>query len=1115
MNTLRFIRHTLLPCVSQRKKGVVAALGMAFIGLAFTLSMPTLAATLAGVYTLDWFTFSNGGGQATGAAYTLNSTIGQPMAGSLSGGAYSMAVGFWRPDVPGGPITPTLDLAKSVSSSTARSGDTLTYTLSLTANGAPVTATLTDTLPMSMTYAGGSVVNGATYDPASRQIRYSGSIVPGNPVVITYRVTVAAGAAPGSVLANNAVATFNVDGVTYRVERTAVVAIPSAIAPSTLVLIYANGDNTLSSSMLALLNNAEKSAGTPGVVVMMLLDGPGPNDARLYHLQGDVDESCPNYINPTCNGRYTYGENVWAWTDDTANPYSLSEFLKGAILAYPGAQRVILSLVGHGSGWFPNVLLGQPSAWDGQPGGLLWDQNPGGFLSTKALGDALRWATQATGVKIDLLYLDACMMATSEVAYEVRDSVNVVLASENWTWASFPYDAYLNQSVITGAHSAAQIGTDWLNIQASLLRNNGYPFTLALIDTSKMSQLQASVDALASALTPTLPSGGASLAAAHTPGVCFDSSQDGLIDGHDNLCDLSGLARHLAVTFSGNPGVVSAAHGVENAVASTVLAEDHNSGSPWVKPGTRWEWESLGGLSIYAPLHEDDWKRSYYNGTSLRFAQNSAWAALLNTYWNAPPPAPPACATGCQPPAPINLAPINIQASAGHNDIHISWSLDNPLANLAGYHVLRQVTGSSFITLTTTPINSIQFTDGGLITGTTYCYQVNGVSSTGAVVGQSGLACAIFGQLTLWVPPVVARPGATNVIVPVNLSHGDGLCPVAIDVTLHYNPSVVIANGTVSPTIYTQGYQFVANTNVPGQVKITAIIPTCLKLNGPGSLFNVGFTISGTVGQISSLDFITGLINTVIYDDSDLNVPVSLALESGSVTVNNAFTRGDLNGDTVVNSADALISLRIANGQYTPTPDQRSACDVNGDGDCTAADSTQILCYIAFGSWNGCGPTLTTAAFRPSVSSGMAAANVVRIEIGPAGASAGQIVTAPVKIVNGEDFAGGTFTFQYDASRMTFSGVTPAALTAGFTIQSHVPEAGLVRISLARQTVINADGTIFNLRFTVAGGTSPSPMGLSTAKLNDVFGRDFATSALQREVQVVIIHNVFLPIARR
>lgn len=257
------------------------------------IAAPALAATLNGAYSLDWFTINNGGGSANGGSYPLNSSIGQSIAGSLSGGSYTLGVGYWSGLADETPVSSTLQLDWSASVPIAAPGQSITFTLTLTATGpAAIPAILTDTLPISMTYVNGS---------------------------------------------------------------------------------------------------------------------------------------CPNYQNPTCNGRYVLGQNMWEWTDDTANVYSLSEFLQSATFAYPDAGQVVVSLVGHGSGWYPNVLLGLPSAWDGQPGGV----HPGGYLTTRSLGNALRWAYQATGRKINLLYLDACLMAMSEVAYEVSDSVDLVLASEN------------------------------------------------------------------------------------------------------------------------------------------------------------------------------------------------------------------------------------------------------------------------------------------------------------------------------------------------------------------------------------------------------------------------------------------------------------------------------------------------------------------------------------------------------------------------------------------------------------------------------------------------------------------------------------------------------------
>jgi len=46
-------------------------------------------------YSIDWFTIDGGGGTSTGSVYSVSGTIGQPDAGALSGGSYTVAGGFW------------------------------------------------------------------------------------------------------------------------------------------------------------------------------------------------------------------------------------------------------------------------------------------------------------------------------------------------------------------------------------------------------------------------------------------------------------------------------------------------------------------------------------------------------------------------------------------------------------------------------------------------------------------------------------------------------------------------------------------------------------------------------------------------------------------------------------------------------------------------------------------------------------------------------------------------------------------------------------------------------------------------------------------------------------
>ena len=44
---------------------------------------------------IDWFVVSGGGGTASGGNVTLDSTVGQPIAGVSTGGNVSLGAGYW------------------------------------------------------------------------------------------------------------------------------------------------------------------------------------------------------------------------------------------------------------------------------------------------------------------------------------------------------------------------------------------------------------------------------------------------------------------------------------------------------------------------------------------------------------------------------------------------------------------------------------------------------------------------------------------------------------------------------------------------------------------------------------------------------------------------------------------------------------------------------------------------------------------------------------------------------------------------------------------------------------------------------------------------------------
>jgi hypothetical protein len=58
--------------------------------VAALLATPALAQP-----TIDWYTVDGGGGTSTGGPFVVSGTIGQPDAGVMSGGSFTLFGGFW------------------------------------------------------------------------------------------------------------------------------------------------------------------------------------------------------------------------------------------------------------------------------------------------------------------------------------------------------------------------------------------------------------------------------------------------------------------------------------------------------------------------------------------------------------------------------------------------------------------------------------------------------------------------------------------------------------------------------------------------------------------------------------------------------------------------------------------------------------------------------------------------------------------------------------------------------------------------------------------------------------------------------------------------------------
>ena len=94
-------RRTFLPLLGERA-GVRASVGL------ISLLLFSAALVHAQSYSIDWSTIDGGGGTSTGGVYSVTGTIGQPDAGKMSGGNYTLDGGFWgiiaAVQTPGAPL---------------------------------------------------------------------------------------------------------------------------------------------------------------------------------------------------------------------------------------------------------------------------------------------------------------------------------------------------------------------------------------------------------------------------------------------------------------------------------------------------------------------------------------------------------------------------------------------------------------------------------------------------------------------------------------------------------------------------------------------------------------------------------------------------------------------------------------------------------------------------------------------------------------------------------------------------------------------------------------------------------------------------------------------------
>lgn len=450
---------------------------------------------------------------------------------------------------------------------------------------------------------------------------------------------------------------------------------------------------------------------------------------------------------------------------------------------------------------------------------------------------------------------------------------------------------------------------------------------------------------------------------------------------------------------------------------------------------------------------------------------------------------------------PSHEVPIVLSAESGYDNIRLGW---NPTSspNVTAYRILRAVEGLADFTAIAVVSDTTHLDDDTALTaGTSYCYYVAALGSDGKVLRESNVDCAVLGQVELWIPDTWAAHGQTR-IMPVNVRNATGLSMAASDIWLNFD-GTVIELLDVSETPLTVDYTWtyaITSTGTYSQAHIAAYDMSPSMLYGEGSLFWLTFRVTGSEGEespLNLLEFAEGVGGTTIYTPDDLFNPIPLQLQSGVFHVANGCVLGDLNGNAVVEAVDAYIALQIASGEFAATAEQLLASDVNGNGKVDAGDATMILYYTVHGAWP---PPSLTAMRAESAQKG--ANNSILLSLDDVNGTPGDVVRTTLRAENLSNWAGGELLVAYDTAFIdSIADVEVTGLASSFALEYHDDGTGLLHIALAGNTAISGSGALATISLRIAPAASSgssTTLALAGAQLNDLAGRDFATSALQQ-----------------
>ncbi len=375
------------------------------------------------------------------------------------------------------------------------------------------------------------------------------------------------------------------------------------------VLVYSVSDNNLYTYMQKDLDEAERVGTTPEMNILAETSHqPRGGSVVRYELKTD---STPGLTSPVLED---LGKD-----HDMANAQNMGNSIAWAMEKYP-SKHFFLIASDHGSGWQ----------------GAHHSESKHTWMGAADLEDALRIAHEKTGRKIDVLGFDQCLMASTEIAHQLKDYADILVASEEVEGgAGWQYDQALGEKK---SNEVSRILTPKvLNYAAAALRardpltpedmakavvtmaegNQRDLGTMSAVDLRKMPALSEAIDNFAGKVLDSNLSKADFLSVAQKTQKFYD------------FADMGHFVQLAGEKFGGEIG--DAAAQVKQALTDAVIAEQHSSRYPNATGlNIEIDKQRMAGMNDIPNLDEEDRNRiSFAPYSTTKWAKETRWDEML------------------------------------------------------------------------------------------------------------------------------------------------------------------------------------------------------------------------------------------------------------------------------------------------------------------------------------------------------------------------------------------------------------------------------------------------------------------------------------------------------